>query len=569
MSSYSRRDFLRISAYGFGAAVISTGLMGCNSDSNNIAVSFAHGVASGDPLADKVIIWTRITPRDADVERVTVHWEVSTDSDFADLIHQGSTTTSIDRDFTVKVDIQNLSPDTRYYYRFICNDKISPEGVMKTLPVGSIDRVKMAVFSCANYPAGFFHAYAEAASRKDIDVAVHLGDYLYEYPMGGYATEDAQAIGRALPDDNNTELFSLADYRKRYGLYRTDSDLQKLHQSLPFIAVWDDHEIANDTWKNGAENHSETEGDFTERKLAALQAYFEWIPVRPASEDDEETIYRQFVFGDLVSLYMLDTRVIGRDEPLDYANYLDPITGAMNTAQFIADLSDPNRTLMGADQLLWLQQSMATSTARWDVLGQQVLIGRMNIPAALLSDFTRLEEIVSIKIRMDGSDPTVTDEEALLVTTVIPYNLDAWDGYAYERELVMQMAQALDKNLVVLSGDTHNAWASDLIDDSGNAVGVEFATSSVSSPGLETYLGLEGADDATLKQVELSFVTLINGLSYMNISQRGFMVVSFTQDEATCEWIFVDSVKSTTYTLDANSMTSLSVLPGLENRRLR
>lgn len=569
MSSFSRRDFLRLSAYGFGAAVISTGLMGCNSDSNNIAVSFAHGVASGDPLADKVIIWTRITPRDADVERVTVHWEVSTDSDFADLIHQGSTTTSIDRDFTVKVDIQNLSPDTRYYYRFICNDKISPEGVMKTLPVGSIDRVKMAVFSCANYPAGFFHAYAEAASRKDIDVAVHLGDYLYEYPMGGYATEDAQAIGRALPDDNNTELFSLADYRKRYALYRTDSDLQKLHQSLPFIAVWDDHEIANDTWKNGAENHSETEGDFTERKLAALQAYFEWIPVRPASEDDEETIYRQFVFGDLVSLYMLDTRVIGRDEPLDYANYLDPITGAMNTAQFIADLSDPNRTLMGADQLLWLQQSMATSTARWDVLGQQVLIGRMNIPAALLSDFTRLEEIVSIKIRMDGSDPTVTDEEALLVTTDIPYNLDAWDGYAYERELVMQMAQALDKNLVVLSGDTHNAWASNLIDASGNAVGVEFATSSVSSPGLETYLGLEGADDATLKQVELSFVTLINGLSYMNISQRGFMVVSFTQDEATCEWIFVDSVKSTTYTLDANSMTSLSVLPGLENRRLR
>lgn len=263
MSSFSRRDFLRLSAYGFGAAVISTGLMGCNSDSNNIAVSFAHGVASGDPLADKVIIWTRITPRDADVERVTVHWEVSTDSDFADLIHQGSTTTSIDRDFTVKVDIQNLSPDTRYYYRFICNDKISPEGVMKTLPVGSIDRVKMAVFSCANYPAGFFHAYAEAASRKDIDVAVHLGDYLYEYPMGGYATEDAQAIGRALPDDNNTELFSLADYRKRYALYRTDSDLQKLHQSLPFIAVWDDHEIANDTWKNGAENHSETEGDFT------------------------------------------------------------------------------------------------------------------------------------------------------------------------------------------------------------------------------------------------------------------------------------------------------------------
>lgn len=569
MSSYSRRDFLRLSAYGFGAAVISTGLMGCNSDSNNIAVSFAHGVASGDPLADKVIIWTRITPRDADVERVTVHWEVSTDSDFADLIHQGSTTASIDRDFTVKVDIQNLSPDTRYYYRFICNDKISPEGVMKTLPVGSIDRVKMAVFSCANYPAGFFHAYAEAAARKDIDVAVHLGDYLYEYPMGGYATEDAQAIGRALPDDNNTELFSLADYRKRYGLYRTDSDLQKLHQSLPFIAVWDDHEIANDTWKNGAENHSETEGDFTERKLAALQAYFEWIPVRPASEDDEETIYRQFVFGDLVSLYMLDTRVIGRDEPLDYASYLDPITGAMNTAQFIADLSDPNRTLMGADQLLWLQQSMATSTARWDVLGQQVLIGRMNIPAALLSDFTRLEEIVSIKIRMDGSDPTVTDEEALLVTTDIPYNLDAWDGYAYERELVMQMAQALDKNLVVLSGDTHNAWASNLIDASGNAVGVEFATSSVSSPGLETYLGLEGADDATLKQVELSFVTLINGLSYMNISQRGFMLVSFTQDEATCEWIFVDSVKSTTYTLDANSMTSLSVLPGRENRRLR
>lgn len=568
MSQFSRRNFLRLSAYGFGAAVISTGLMGCNSDDNGVAISYQHGVASGDPLADKVIIWTRITPRNSDVQSVRVHWEVSTDRDFADLVHQGSTSTHASRDFTVKVDIQNISPNTRYYYRFISNDKISPIGMMKTLPVGNVEQVKVAVFSCANYPAGFFHAYGEAAARSDIDVAVHLGDYLYEYAMGEYATEDAEAIGRALPADNDTELFTLSDYRKRYALYRTDTDLQDLHSSLPFIAVWDDHEVANDTWKGGAENHNEGEGDFTERKLAALQAYFEWIPVRPASEGDQETIYRQFVFGDLVSLYMLDTRIIGRDEPLNYENYIDSVTGLMNTAQFVADLSNTNRTLLGADQLLWLQQTMMTSTARWDVLGQQILIGRMSIPAALLSDFTRLGEFVAIKMRIDASDPTVTDEERALIETTIPYNLDAWDGYAYEREVVMALAQQLNKNLIVLSGDTHNAWASNLIDSHGNAVGVEFATSAVSSPGLESYLGLEAADLTTLGQVEYSFTTLIDGLSYMNVSQRGFMIVTFTPEQATSEWVFVDSVKTDTYIVDTASAKTLSVLPGSENRVL-
>ena len=277
--NFSRRDFLALSAKGVGAAVLSYGLMGCSSDNddNTVAADFLHGVASGDPTQDAVIIWTRVTPQTAGDVRVS--WQVSRDGAFSDLVTTGEMVTNAERDYTVKVDAIGLESGSRYFYRFMTGDKTSTVGMTKTLPEGAVDSVKLAVMSCANFPAGYFNVYELAALRDDLDAMLHLGDYIYEYGRGGYASEHAAELGReVLPAG---ELLSLSDYRTRYGQYRGDASLQKLHAKLPFITVWDDHEVANDTWKDGAENHNQGEGDFDARKQAALQAYFEWLPIRP------------------------------------------------------------------------------------------------------------------------------------------------------------------------------------------------------------------------------------------------------------------------------------------------
>ena len=390
MSKFTRRAFIKASMAGFGSVVISTGLMGCNNgnftgpEGTSVPVSFDHGVASGDPLSDSVIIWTRVTPQN-DARVVTVNWEVATDANFSNMVHTGSTVAQTSSDFTVKIDLQQLSFDTTYYYRFVSNGTTSPVGITKTLPVGIVNQVKLAVFSCSNFPAGHFNAYDSAAKIQDLDAVVHLGDYIYEYGNGEFGTENAEAIGRTLPADNNTECLTLTDYRRRYALYRGDEDLQNLHQNVPFIVVWDDHEVANDAWREGAENHNEGEGDFDTRKAAALQAYFEWLPIRPIAVSDNERIYRSFSFGNLVNLHMLDTRLIARDEQLDYADFIDANTGQFDAPGFTAAVTDRNRTLLGSEQLGWLQSSLAGSSATWQVLGQQILMGRMNIPAELLS----------------------------------------------------------------------------------------------------------------------------------------------------------------------------------------
>ena len=581
MKRYTRRNFIKWSAAGLGAVVVSTGLQGCSSDSSsdsdndtetNINVSFDHGVASGDPLTDKVIIWTRVVPESE--TSVQVSWEVATDPEFLNVTHNGSTETDISRDYTVKVDVQNLEAGATYYYRFSSNGVTSVIGRTKTLPEGSVDQVKLAVFSCANYPAGYFHVYGEAAKRDDLDAVLHLGDYIYEYGQGGYATEDAEALGRTLAEDNQSETISLDDYRKRYALYRTDPQLQQLHAKVPFIVVWDDHEITNDTWRGGAENHHDEEGDFFERKRQALQAYFEWLPIRPVVENSHEEIYRRFDFGDLVSLHMLDTRVIGRDQQLDYANYFSPDTG-FNGAQFVADLTAPSRTLLGAEQLGWLQNGLAESESKWQVLGQQILMGRMLLPNELLVQLggnpsealSSFQELATIKARILQGDPTVTDEESQRLENPMPYNLDAWDGYAYEREVIFNSVRELDKNLVVLAGDTHNAWANNLKDNEGNSVGVEFATASVTSPGLETYLSLPPGVEVA-QQAELGLTTLIDDLHYLNINQRGYMVVTFTSEESRAEWLFVSTIKSQEYVLDEGRSFTMATKPGSENRDL-
>jgi len=562
----ARRNFVRGSV-----ALLAGALAGCGGGdtAEYAAVRFSHGLASGDPLSDRVMLWTRVVALDAnDTRDIPVRWEVASDSGFTALVASGMGSARAAADFTVKVDASGLQPGQRYWYRFMAYDQVSASGRTRTLPAGTaaVAQVKLAVFSCANYPTGYFNVYADAARRAEaeaIDVAVHLGDYLYEYGPTGYASTNAQALGRVV--DPAKEIVALADYRRRYGQYRSDADLQRLHATLPMIAVWDDHEIANDTWRNGAENHTPaTEGDFAARKAAAIQAFHEWMPIRTGS--NAERIYRSFQFGPLLALHMLDTRVIGRDQQLDYASYLG--ASGFNATAFGTAMADPNRQLLGSEQSQWLQQQLAGSSATWQLLGQQVLMGRMNIPAPILFEANNPGTGVSVSayaaiVAKAQSNPASLSaaEQAVLAQPAIPYNLDAWDGYAVARETLLGTARQLGKNLVVLAGDTHNAWASNLQDLAGNQVGVEFATSSVTSPGFEEYLPKENP-----QQLAGALTQLIGPLEYADTSRRGYMVVSASAQECRCDWIFVSSILSRDYSASVGK--SLKVLPGAGQRKL-
>lgn len=599
---FNRRSFLRLSALGVTAAVVSVGVTGCFSGSDDenevilppIKGAFSHGVASGDPLSKQVILWTRFVPEQA--QAVEVRWQVALDAAFSQVVTDGRASVSAQSDYTLKVDAAGLQPNTRYYYRFRVGEILSPVGITKTLPTNNVNQVKLAVFSCANYPAGFFHAYAEAAKRNDLDAVLHLGDYIYEYARGGYASADAARLGREVMPAN--EILTLADYRTRYAQYRSDPDLRALHAKSAFICVWDDHEIANDTWKDGAENHNPaTEGSFAARKQAAIQAYVEWMPIRPVIVNGMLELARSFQWGNLLNLSMLDTRVIGRSEPLDYAKFNNLATPADQQAFGVA-MADPTRTMLGATQRTWLFNEFK-KPAKWHVLGQQVLMGRMYLPAAIatlqmtigeyaeLGALAELAKLAQLAGRAQAKDPTLTAAElqflqaniqrltpenlkflqaniqrltpekvALLQLPSIPYNLDAWDGYEVERRTILAEAIKNKINLVVLAGDTHNAWANQLTLPAGTdpldlelVAGIEFATSSVSSPGFEdpTYLNLDTPQKVL--EAEAGVPQLVKGLRYINMSDRGYMLVTFEAEKVTSEWIFVSSIKEKAYTL--------------------
>ncbi len=590
----SRRSFLKSVAAGAGAVSVPAALTGCfgddDDDKRDLTVFvFGHGVASGDPLADAVIIWTRVTPSDTGAE-AQVGWVVATDEAMSNVVASGSVYTDSRRDFTVKVDVTGLNADTVYYYQFAGKDgAVTPVGQTRTLPVGSVDSVKLAVCSCANLPAGYFNVYNEIAN-SDADVVVHLGDYIYEYGANEYPPAAAQVRD----PDPLVETLTLTHYRARYAKYRTDTALQLAHQKKPFICVWDDHELANDTWKGGAENHDEDEGSFEERRAAAIQAYHEWLPIRSGS--DTAKIWRAFEFGNLINLTMLDTRMYARDKVLSYSDYTTIVDGkpVIDAAAFQAALADQGRGLLGSEQQQFAIGSIFNNNATWQVLGQQVLMGRIFIPQELLVGLGQIEatisaggdasaaqaqvaallvELATIKGRILGGDPSVTAAERLRVEATAPYNLDAWDGYFPAREQILRRAQYFNKNLVVLAGDTHNAWASDLYtaNDSGEvqraagSVGVEFATSSVTSPGFETYVGF-GADTAMQAGFEQAVTTLVDDLKYLNSAQRGYMLVEFTPAKSSCEWVYVDTITSETYT--ASVQKKMEVKPGQGKRTL-
>ncbi|MBM5021356.1 alkaline phosphatase D family protein [Vibrio parahaemolyticus] len=547
--SLSRRDFMKV----VSSTAVATGLIGCGSDDNeSVAVSFEHGVASGDPTQTQVIIWTRVTTA---ASYVDVSWQVASDMEFSNVVQSGVFTTDTGRDFTVKVDVQNLNANSQYYYRFMVGEMMSEVGQTQTLPEDGVEKASMAVVSCANYPAGYFHVYREILNQHEqspFDVVLHLGDYIYEYGAGGYASEDAAALGRE--PSKGTECITLDDYRKRYAQYRQDADLQALHAKLPMIAVWDDHELANDTWKNGAENHQDDEGSFIDRRAAAAAAWTEWLPVRENTFSNM-LIYRQFSFGNLVNLMMLDTRLVGRDKPLDYFSLSVPTMEAIGG--LVAQSRSADRELLGTEQLAWLMNEFNTHDAKWNVLGQQVLMSRMELPSSVMTAmfqlFTSTEEkkteaLLAVNTAITGylADPSADPIS-------LPYNLDAWDGYYVEREKVYQLAKASSGNFVCLAGDTHNAWASELKDVSNNPIGVEFATSSVNSPGLEEYLAL---DPVAIAQMEYTLPHLVSELQWADIKQRGFMRVTFTADAAQSTWYLVSTIKDKKYQVTTKSAST-------------
>ena len=571
----NRRRFLQSTSL-VTAAGASMMLAGCNNDNDNheAQVSFLHGVASGDPLADKVILWTRVTPV-SNGASFDVDWQIASDKDFKTIVNKGTVKTNGGQDYTVKVDATGLQANTSYFYRFMCGGVTSPIGKTKTLPVNNVNQVKLAVVSCSNYPAGYFHAYADIAKRSDVDVLIHLGDYIYEYgrntidsqgkTVPAYASSQAAALKREVVPAE--ELLTITAYRMRYAQYRTDKDLQAVHAAMPMIAVWDDHEFSNDAYKDGAENHQPNEGDWTQRKMDAMKAYHEWMPTRNSVMTQ---IYRSFDFGNLLSLHMLDTRVIARDKQLDYNNFLTKDANGqvgLDGAKLTAALSDASRQLIGLPQQNWLAGQLQASKATWQVLGQQVLMGQMFIPAPVLLNFMNpalgvdAVTYMTLMQKAQTAPATLTPQEQAMVQQLlqapsIPYNLDAWDGYAVAREQVYTIAKNLQKNLVVLAGDTHNAWANNLVTSKGDAVGVEFAVQSVTSPGFEEYLS-----KVDPKQLAMGLPMLVKGgtLKWCDTSQRGYMVVTATPQQCTSEWVFVSDITKPTYSSNVGKTMSVKV----------
>jgi alkaline phosphatase D len=486
---------------------------------------FTHNVASGEPAATSVLLWTRYV---AGAE-TTLTWQVSESEDFARPVAEGTTSASPARDWCAKGVATGLSPDRWYFYRFLAPDgSASPTGRTRTLPQGPSAQFRMAVFSCANFGFGWFNAYGHAALANDCDLAVHLGDYIYEYAKGAYPTDEQANPDRLLAPAN--EIVALADYRLRYATYRADPDLQRLHQVLPMITLWDDHETANDSYRDGAENHQpDTEGDWQVRKAAAIQAYREWLPVA-------DTAYSAYQVGDLATLFRLDTRLEGRDQPFRFEQVMQ---GAKDQQALMAALAafregawaDPDRQLLGAAQEAWLAEALAASTragTHWQVLMQQVLMGNLKTPRDLL--------------RGAGDQVPDTVRKRLQAAVAasgagLPSNMDAWDGYPAARARVFKAALEADANLVVLAGDTHNAWAFDLAHE-GEAVGVEFGGSSVSSPGFETYLTF--IEPGTLAA---ALVAENPQLKWADTAQRGYMAVELTPTRATTEYRFTAGVK--------------------------
>jgi len=481
--------------------------------------AFRHGVASGDPLSDRVIVWTRVTPP-TQRSAITVDFVIATDPGLTQVVQRGSAKTNPDRDYTVKVDVARLQSGTTYYYRFTALEQQSPVGRTRTLPAGPTPRIRMAVASCSNHAAGYFNAYRRIAERADLDVVIHLGDYLYEYgpnTFGSLRTPEPQG-----------EMVTLSDYRTRHAQYKSDADSQEMHRQHPMIAIWDDHETTDNSWKHGASNHTPGagvagEGDWSARVNLALQAYYEWMPVRLPDVTRRRENQRAFRFGDLIELVMLEERLSARSQQLT-ATLTTPFGPNTGFVQFGA-FADASRTLLGPLQEAWMAERLRSTPARWKFIGQGVMFAQLKLQGGPLA--------------AGGG---------------VFFNTDQWDGYQPARNRVYEIFKgnantAAVNNCVVLTGDIHSSWASDLSQDPNNANAttggynastgegsraVEFVTTSITSPGIpDPGNGLAG-----------QLLVINPHFKYIDFNQRGYMVMDITPQRVVGEWWYVDTVAS-------------------------
>lgn len=479
---------------------------------------FPYGVASGDPLSDRVIIWTKVEPM-AKSAMVRVDWMMATDAAMNNVVQKGTVTSTTESDFTVKVDVAGLQPGTYYYYQFALGEEKSIIGRTKTTPEGDIDKLRFAVVSCSNFQAGYFNNYGNIGRRDDLDAVIHLGDYIYEYADGGYGDSTLIATGaRAI--EPKTEILSLADYRARYATYRRDPDLKLAHQMHPFITVWDDHETANDAYKDGAQNHQEGEGDWVSRREIARQVYNEWLPIR----GEAMPLYRKIRYGNLAELIMLDTRLEGRDKQImDITN---------------PDLYNEDRTILGAEQKAWLKNALENSSAQWKILGNQVMFAEYNVGwAAAANDAYTPEQLESIF-------------------------LDIWDGYPVERaELIRFLQEKAIKDVVIITGDVHCSFAYDVALKSSKmsadpgevtydpatgegAVAVEFVTPGITSANYDENIGL-GAAQLFQYQINKPLPTGDNPnphMKYADLIRHGYMVLDVRPDRVQADWFYSKNI---------------------------
>lgn len=487
--------------------------------------AFMHGVASGDPLPDSVIIWTRVTVSEDAVpgshkgQDVDVEWQVATDPKFQNIKREGVARASAASDHTVKVDAKSLEPGKVYYYRFIWDGKTSPVGKTRTAPAATahLDKYKLAVASCANWECGYFGSYrgmAQAAEAGEIDVVVFLGDYVYEYPTGEYAGKS----GVSRPHVPLHEITTLKDYRERYGRYRTDKNLQAAHAAAPWVVVWDDHESANDSWREGAENHTENvEGKWVQRVSDAEQAYLEWLPVRATRPSAAGKIYRSFRFGDLINLTMMDLR-----------SYRDEQHSALSRENGAA-----GRTMLGSEQFQWVTEQVQQSTTAWNVLGNSVMISPMEI--GHLPQTTKDNRLAN----------QVLDD--FTQSTGIVANSDQWDGYRAERAKLLDVLSQTTPHTLVLTGDIHSEWAHSL-QHKGNEIGCEMVCSSISAPNVDeivtTYTKTYTPEDNRITHLVEGVMYSSNPwVNHVDFDSHGFGIATVSRNQVQMDFYRVSDVE--------------------------
>lgn len=537
-----RRGLLGLIGAGATTACATTPAVG------NRPVAFQHGVASGDPDQTSAVFWTRVTPLDGVSGEVAVTLEIARDADFRQVTrHADGLVARLDRDFTVKHDLdgRGLEPGTEYFYRFVAEGVTSPVGRVRTLPAGPTADVVLAVASCQLHPGGLFNAYEAMARLERLDAVVHLGDYIYEYGAepNAYGMVTGAPLNR-VPEPAH-EIVSLADYRTRHAQYKSDPDLQAAHARAAFICVWDDHEVANDSWLAGAENHQpDTQGDFAQRKAAALRAYYEWMPIRePEAGGLKEAVNRVFHFGDLASLLMVETRLMARSEPLTYAGLTIGEDGRPDIAAFQARRNDPSRELLGDAQRKWLQDELAASRAdgrRWQVLGNQVVTARVRGPD--VEKMMPADQIAGLLATLPEDVRAQVQASMQLFKLGLPFNLDSWDGYPAARERLYNTFREARVEPIVLSGDSHAFWINELHDGAGQRRGVEFGTTAISSPSPGDFLkGLplgEALVAANPEEVRLC-----------DQSSKGFILLTLTATSATADLMAVSTIQAKPFDL--------------------